>query len=154
MRIHLTITGFVLSFSFIYGLQAHEYAVLFFAIGFVIVTEMINTSIESVVNMKSHSYDQFAKVAKDIAAGAVLISSIISVCIGCVFFLHFPKLSDVLLKIITTPYLIIPYCIYAILGVLFIFIGFNLFTIKLNKKKYVQKDNPEQVTIYKIDKKG
>src|SRR5262249_43586596 len=56
------------------------------AIAFVLVAEMINTAIEEVINVTTTTFDPNAKLAKDIAAGAVLIASVTAVAVGYIVF--------------------------------------------------------------------
>ena len=64
-----------------------EWAIIIFTIFFVIFAEMVNTAIESVVDLVTEEFSKKAKIAKDVAAGAVLIASINAVCMGLVIFL-------------------------------------------------------------------
>jgi len=59
---------------------------LLLAIAFVLVAEMINTAIEGAIDAATTSFDPMAKLAKDIAAGAVLIASVNAVAIGYLVF--------------------------------------------------------------------
>jgi diacylglycerol kinase (ATP) len=59
---------------------------LFFAIALVIATEMLNTAIEIVADLAVRAYSPIAKVAKDVAAGAVLVVSVNSVLVAAVVF--------------------------------------------------------------------
>ena len=59
---------------------------VYISIFFVIVSEMINTAIEKTVDLVTEEYNEKAKLAKDIAAGGVLISAINSVVIGILVF--------------------------------------------------------------------
>ena len=54
--------------------------------------ELVNTAVESVVDLVTEERKPLAKVAKDTAAGAVLISAIMAAIIGCVIFV--PKILD------------------------------------------------------------
>ena len=56
------------------------------AIAFVLVAEMINTAIEGAIDVSTTSFDPNAKLAKDIAAGAVLIASVTAVAVGYLVF--------------------------------------------------------------------
>ena len=56
------------------------------AIAFVLVAEMLNTAIEGVIDVSTTSFDPNAKLAKDIAAGAVLIASITAMAVGFLVF--------------------------------------------------------------------
>ena len=58
--------------------------------GFVITTELINTAIEATVDIAMPSKNEKAKLAKDIAAGAVVISAITSAIVGLIIFV--PKI--------------------------------------------------------------
>ncbi|MDR3552227.1 MAG: diacylglycerol kinase family protein [Clostridia bacterium] len=93
MRIHLVVTAYLLIFSLFYGLTATQYAVVALAIGMVLAAEAINTAVEVIVNMHTQHYDSLARIAKDIAAGAVLICTIFAVVIGCMIFLKPDKLK-------------------------------------------------------------
>jgi diacylglycerol kinase (ATP) len=96
MRIHLTVTAYVLVFSAFYHLTGTEYILLAGAICLVLFAEAVNTAIEAVVNMHTQCYDSLARIAKDVAAGAVLICAVVAAVIGCILFLK----PDILLKII------------------------------------------------------
>lgn len=83
------ISFYVLLFSVFFHLSFVKYAILFLTIGSVLTLEMINTSIEAIIDICSKEYNSVAKIAKDIAAGAVMISSIIAVLVGVVLFNDF-----------------------------------------------------------------
>jgi undecaprenol kinase len=80
--------------GFIFQLSIIEWVLLLLTINFVLMLELINTSIEAVVDLVSPEIRDKAKVAKDTAVAAVLISSIFSFFIGAVLFL--PKLLQML----------------------------------------------------------
>ena len=63
-----------------------ELIVLLLAIAFVLIAEMINTAIEGAIDVATSSFDPMAKLAKDIAAGAVLIATINAVAVGYLVF--------------------------------------------------------------------
>ncbi|MCK5757561.1 MAG: diacylglycerol kinase family protein [Clostridiales bacterium] len=73
--------------AFILKLSLAEIAIIIFAGGLVMVGEMINTGMETLVDLISPEYHPLAGRIKDIAAGAVLVSSIIAVIIGIIIFL-------------------------------------------------------------------
>lgn len=64
-----------------------EWAIIIFTILFVIFAEILNTAVETVVDLVTEEYNEKAKIAKDVAAGAVLISAINSVAMGLIIFL-------------------------------------------------------------------
>jgi diacylglycerol kinase len=76
--------------GFIFKLNLVEWGLVIFAIGLVLVSELMNTAIESFVDVISPEYSEKAGFIKDVAAGAVLIAAIISVIIGIIIFL--PKI--------------------------------------------------------------
>ncbi len=61
---------------------------LILAIAFVLIAEMINSAIEQAIDVATTSFDPLAKLAKDIAAGAVLIAAVTAVAVGYLVFSH------------------------------------------------------------------
>jgi len=86
MRFHFLTVVLVLLIGLELRLSRVEMAVLFIAVSSVLVAEMMNTAIESVVDMVTQAYHPLAKLAKDIAAGAVLIASITAAIVGGILF--------------------------------------------------------------------
>lgn len=76
MRYHLVAALGVLLVSLVVNISRTEFILLSMAIILVLVTEMLNTAIEVAVDMISEEYHPKAKIAKDIAAGVVLVASI------------------------------------------------------------------------------
>ena len=76
MRYHLIAALGVLLVSLVVNITRIEFILLSLAIILVLVTEMLNTAIEVAVDMISEEYHPKAKIAKDIAAGVVLVASI------------------------------------------------------------------------------
>ena len=70
-------------------ISAIDWILICIAIGLVIVSEMLNTAIEKVVDMVSPDYNEKAKFIKDVSAGAVLVAVIVSIIIGCVVFIKY-----------------------------------------------------------------
>jgi len=81
-RIHMTIAAAAVAVGLWLGLSLTQWAVLALTIGFVLVGEMLNTVVETVVDLLSPGYHPLAKVVKDVAAGAVLLTALISVVVG------------------------------------------------------------------------
>lgn len=75
IRKQLVIAVVVMILSLFYGLDTPEFLCLTFAVFFVIFAEMINTAIETVVDLFVDVYHPKAKIAKDVAAGAVVLSA-------------------------------------------------------------------------------
>jgi diacylglycerol kinase (ATP) len=86
MRIHFAVAAGVLILAFSYGVTKLELMALLIAISFVLIAEMVNTAIEATIDLATTSFDPLAKMAKDIAAGAVLIASVNAVVIGYLVF--------------------------------------------------------------------
>ena len=86
MRIHFLIAAAVLVAAVGFGVERLELIVLLLSICFVLVAEMFNTAVEAAVDVASTSFDPMAKLAKDIAAGAVLISAVNAVAVGYLVF--------------------------------------------------------------------
>lgn len=91
--LHLVFAVIVIFVSLILKLNQNEWLWIILAIFSVLITEIINTSIEYVVDMYTDKYNIHAKHAKDTAALAVLLSSIMAAIIGIMIFL--PKLIEV-----------------------------------------------------------
>jgi diacylglycerol kinase (ATP) len=72
------------------GLSLTEWAVFATMVVLVMAAEMVNTMIEALVDLVTQQYHPLAKVAKDVAAGVVLLTAIGSVVVGLLIFL--PKL--------------------------------------------------------------
>jgi diacylglycerol kinase (ATP) len=82
MRIHLYVVLVVLTLGVLVDLQLREMLVLLFTISLVVVAEMFNSAIEAVVDLASPNYHPMAKFAKDIAAGAVLVTTMVALVVG------------------------------------------------------------------------
>lgn len=89
----LVIAVVVMIISLFFKLSKAEFLILIFAVVLIIFAEMINTAIETVVDLYVDVYHPKAKVAKDVGAGAVVIAAVNAVIVG--YFLFFDKISDV-----------------------------------------------------------
>ena len=89
-RIHLLLAIIVLVLGITLNISAIEYTILVITISFVLISELINTTLEALVDLVSPEIQEKAKVAKDVSAGAVLISAITAILVGLSIFL--PKL--------------------------------------------------------------
>lgn len=82
-KIHVLVGITVLSVAIGLGLQPVEIAILALTVGAVMTLELVNTALESVVDLTvENNYHELAKIAKDCAAGAVLISALVSVVVA------------------------------------------------------------------------
>ncbi len=90
-QIHALITTLVVIFGILLQIHAGEWIMLVLCVALVLALEAMNTALEAVVDLASPQYHPLAKQAKDIAAGAVLITAIGAAIVGCIVFL--PKLA-------------------------------------------------------------
>jgi diacylglycerol kinase (ATP) len=86
LRIHFLAAVLVFGGAIALGVSRIQLIALVLAIAFVLVAEMLNTAIEGVIDVSTTSFDPNAKLAKDIAAGAVLIASITALAVGYLVF--------------------------------------------------------------------
>ena len=86
MRIHLLAAVVVLVAAIWIGVSKLELIALLLAISFVFIAEMINSALEQAIDVATTSFDPLAKLAKDVAAGAVLIATINAIAIGYLVF--------------------------------------------------------------------
>jgi diacylglycerol kinase len=87
MRVHLAAAAAVIALALILRVSAVDWACLLAAIGLVLTAEALNTVVEAVVDLCTDEFHPLAKIAKDAAAGAVLISSVAAVGVGIAVFL-------------------------------------------------------------------
>jgi diacylglycerol kinase (ATP) len=86
LRIHFLAAVIVLVVAVVVSVSKLELIALLLAISFVFITEMINSAIEQAIDVATTSFDPLAKLAKDIAAGAVLIATVNAVAVGYLVF--------------------------------------------------------------------
>lgn len=89
---HLIIAFAVMIFGFVFGLDTTEWLFIISAIFIVLITEIINTSLEYTVDLVTDDYHELAKYAKDTSALAVLLASFYAAITGLIIFL--PKLIE------------------------------------------------------------
>ena len=89
MRIHLVMTVLVIACSVLFGLTRTEKAIVISLCAAVICAELINTAIENAVDMSTAVFNMYAKKAKDMAAGAVLVLSIGASVAGLIIFVPY-----------------------------------------------------------------
>jgi diacylglycerol kinase (ATP) len=76
MRYHFVAAAFVLLIALFFHVSALEFLLLTFAVILVIFAELVNTAFEVVVDLVSPDFHLLARRAKDVAAGAVLVTSV------------------------------------------------------------------------------
>jgi undecaprenol kinase len=87
MKIHLFFTMLVVLLGFLLQVSLVEWMFLLLSIGGVISLELINSSIENLVDLVTEEFHPLAKKAKDMAAAAVFIFSMVSIIIGMIIFI-------------------------------------------------------------------
>lgn len=115
MRIHLIAALLVLVSCFFVDITKSEFLILSVTIIMVLSSELINTAIESAIDMTTNYYHPLAKVAKNAAAGAVFITAINAVIVGYVIF--WDKLSKSSYKLINKVKHSEPYTILIALAI-------------------------------------
>lgn len=85
-RIHLAAGALAGLLGLAAGFSGLEWAVLALLITLVLATEMVNTVVEAAVDLASPAYHPLAKVAKDVAAGAVLVTALGALLVGAFLF--------------------------------------------------------------------
>lgn len=92
LRYHLYSAAAVLILSFVLGVSRQEFIIITILVSIVILAEMVNTAIEHTVDLLSPEKQDSAKHAKDIAAGAVLITAFAAAVIG--YIILFPYIKN------------------------------------------------------------
>ncbi len=87
IKIQLIFAILVIIFGIILKINFIQFAILILTIFMVLICEFINTAIETIVDMYTLEYNEKAKIAKDISAGAVTLSAFCSVIIGIIIFI-------------------------------------------------------------------
>jgi len=86
MRVHGVIAVLVVALGFYYRITSEEWIAILLCIGLVLVLEILNTAIETLVDLVQPEHDPLAGKVKDIAAGAVLVGTMVAAAIGVVVF--------------------------------------------------------------------
>jgi len=94
MQIHLVVAVLVLIAGWFFNISTTEWMLCLLCFGLVLGAEMVNTAIEKLVDLASPQKHELAGKAKDMAAGAVLISALFAAVVGLIIFI--PKIWDLL----------------------------------------------------------
>jgi diacylglycerol kinase (ATP) len=106
MKAHYFIALLVILLSLWFDLSTADLLLIIIAVSLVLITEMVNTAIETIVDQLSPEINPLARTAKDVAAGAVLLACLNSVAIGyLVLYKVFKKpfIMDVFTKLKSIP---------------------------------------------------
>ncbi|KKT40391.1 hypothetical protein A3K29_03255 [Candidatus Collierbacteria bacterium RIFOXYB2_FULL_46_14] len=93
-RFHLLATVCAVLLGIYFSISYFEWLTLVFTVNMVLVAEMVNTSIESMVDLISLERREDARIAKDVSAGMVLVSAVMATIVGSLIFI--PKLMSAL----------------------------------------------------------
>ena len=86
LKIHYFMAILAIAAGFYFDIERIEFAVVLLTITLVVTLEMMNTALEKTVDLLTEKYHVLALIAKDVAAGAVLIASIIAFIVGALIF--------------------------------------------------------------------
>ena len=96
-RIHVAVCALAIGLSVFLRLETVEISIIAITSGLVLTLELVNTAIESIVDLTvKQSYHELAKIAKDCAAGAVLVSALVALLIAATLLL--PPLAGLILS--------------------------------------------------------
>ncbi len=123
MRFHMTAGFYVLLFSSFYGFSAGQTALLVILIAAVLAAETVNTCIEELCNLTADRYDPLVKVAKDAAAGAVLILSIAAAVVAVIFFWNISIILQIINFFADNIFLLVLLVLSAVCSVIFVWLG-------------------------------
>ncbi|MDD2430424.1 MAG: diacylglycerol kinase [Firmicutes bacterium] len=132
LKIHLMLAVLALVLGVILDLSRIEYVILFLTITLVISLELVNTAIEKTIDVVTQKYHPLARLAKDIAAGAVFIAAINAVVVG--WFIFGQKLVDVAREPLRSSFIVHPVEL-TVVGIFAAFILVIFFKGVTNAKK-------------------
>lgn len=118
LRIHLSVASLIITFAYFFGLKRTEWAILFLAIGFVITSELFNTSVEWCADAVTRTENNDIKHAKDIAAAGVIVSAVISLAVGFALFGDVERIAKTLEYILTDIAAIIVFAVIILADIL------------------------------------
>lgn len=87
MKIHCAAAVLVVIAGLVLSLSVTEWCICLILFGLVMALELVNTAVEAVVDLVTKEKQPLAKIAKDTAAGAVLVAAIMAAVIGCIIFI-------------------------------------------------------------------
>ena len=119
-RVHIFSALTICLISPYYNLSKMEILLTVFVVSLVIICEMFNTAIEAAIDLTVKGYSDLAEKAKDVSAGAVLISAVCAVVFGVFLFLRFDVIHNIFVDLTSSPVKIAAVVIYAAAGYLFV----------------------------------
>ena len=93
MKVHILAAIIIVILAIIINASKVEILIISLSVSFVVITELVNTAVEAIIDLVSPERHPLAKLAKDVAAGAVLVAAINALCVG--YLLFYDKLLDI-----------------------------------------------------------
>ena len=93
MKVHILAAIIIVILAIVINASKVEILIISLSVSFVIITELVNTAVEAIIDLVSPERHPLAKLAKDVAAGAVLVAAINALCVG--YLLFYDKLLDI-----------------------------------------------------------
>ncbi len=103
MRAHFFIIALVMLAAWGLGVPRGDFLHLLFATALVLITEIFNTVVETSTDLLVDTYNPQAKIAKDVAAGGVLVAAIYAVIVAAVVFLSSEQLATIVQTLPALP---------------------------------------------------
>lgn len=123
LRFHMTIANLIAVFAWFYGISRVEWAMLLLCIFAVISAEIFNTALEAAVDTATDEVKLTAKLAKDAAAGGVLVLCIGAVVLGVLLFGDSARIKSTVIHIFTDLKILIPCILLGISDIVFLVFG-------------------------------
>ena len=120
LRFHIVAAVFALVFAGICGFSVERFAILTVLIGAVIALELVNTSIEHACNSVTREYNAQIKLAKDLAAAAVLVMAAAAMAVAALFFINAESWNNMRSFFAAYPFSAVVLAILALLSAAFI----------------------------------
>ena len=120
-RIHTVAAVTVVLFAWLYGVDTGQRAMLAVAVATVRTMEMMTTAIEAVVDLITQEKNEYAKIAKDVAAGMVLLAALFAVVIAVIVFHDWTRIAGVIRRLFSSWWSGLLTAVYAGAAVWFIF---------------------------------
>ena len=124
MRIHLTVMAYMFGYLLIYDffeVTRTQFALLCLACAGVLAGELVNTAVESIVDLVEQKKNEYCKIAKDAAAGAVLVSALFAVAVGLIILCQPAAFRAMFAYYGAHPYMLVLLALSLAVSCLFIF---------------------------------
>lgn len=123
LRFHIIAAVYVLIFAGFYDLSATRWAVLALLIAAVIAAEIFNTALERLCDLETDGYEPLVRIAKDAAAGAVLVLSVCAIIVAVLFFWNTAVITRIFFFFLERPLLAVLLVMSVVLSAAFVALG-------------------------------